>query len=122
MLRRSWRSWPPGTILASAALERGDLMTQDEDLGVLGAVEPGEQGETAEYPEHHKGRPVVVARVPKVPDRAALAQPYARLDLPRPSRRHQVNGRDSILGTHTLSSHANPASTVIAPAAELLTP
>jgi len=63
-----------------------------------------------------------VARVLKVPDRAALAQPYARLDLPRPSRRHQVNGRDSILGTHTLSSHANPASTVIAPAAELLTP
>ena len=54
MIRRSWRSWPPGTILASAALEHGDLMTQDEDLGVLGAVGPGEQGEPAEYPEDYK--------------------------------------------------------------------
>jgi hypothetical protein len=36
------------------ALEHGDLMTQDEDLGVLGAVGPGEQGKPAEYPEHRQ--------------------------------------------------------------------
>jgi hypothetical protein len=47
-------------------------------------------------------QPVVVARVLKVPERAALAQPYARLDLLGSSRRHQVNDRDSILGTHML--------------------
>jgi hypothetical protein len=34
------------------ALENGDLVAQHEDLGVLGAVGPGEQGEPAEYPEH----------------------------------------------------------------------
>jgi hypothetical protein len=70
MIKRSWRSGPLGTSLASAArtarvspgqprrldlaLEHGDLMTQDEDLGVLGVAGPGEQGEPAEYPEHHK--------------------------------------------------------------------
>lgn len=36
------------------ALEHGDLMTQDEDLGVLGAAGPGEQGKPAEYPEHRQ--------------------------------------------------------------------
>jgi len=34
------------------ALEHCDLVAQQEDLGVLGAVGPGEQGEPAEYPEH----------------------------------------------------------------------
>jgi hypothetical protein len=36
------------------ALENGDLVAQDEDLGVLGAVGAGEQGDPAEYPEHRK--------------------------------------------------------------------
>jgi hypothetical protein len=34
------------------ALQHGDLMAQDEDLGVLGAVGPGEQGEPAEHAQH----------------------------------------------------------------------
>ena len=33
-------------------LERGDLMAQDEDLGILGPVGPGEQGKPAEHAEH----------------------------------------------------------------------
>ena len=36
------------------ALEHGDLVAQDEDLGVLGAVGAGEQGEPAEYAEHRQ--------------------------------------------------------------------
>ena len=36
------------------ALQHGDLVTQDEDLGVLGAVGAGEQGKPAEYPEHRQ--------------------------------------------------------------------
>jgi hypothetical protein len=43
---------------ADLALEHGDLMTQDEDLGVFGAVGSGEQGEPAEYTEHRQvGKP-----------------------------------------------------------------
>ena len=34
------------------ALEHGDLMAQDEDLGVFSPVGPGEQTEPAEYAEH----------------------------------------------------------------------
>jgi hypothetical protein len=34
-------------------LEHGDLVAQDEDLGVLGAVGAGEQGEPAERPQYH---------------------------------------------------------------------
>jgi hypothetical protein len=30
------------------------LMTQDQDLGVLGPVRPGEQGQPAEHTEHRK--------------------------------------------------------------------
>jgi hypothetical protein len=33
------------------ALEHRDLMAQDQDLGVLGAVGPGEQGEPSENPK-----------------------------------------------------------------------
>ena len=29
-------------------------MAQDQDLGVLGAVGPGEQGEPPEYPKHRE--------------------------------------------------------------------
>jgi hypothetical protein len=29
-------------------------VTQDQDLGVLGAVRAGEQGKLAEYPEHRE--------------------------------------------------------------------
>jgi hypothetical protein len=35
-------------------LEDGDLMTQDQDLGVLGTVGPGEQCEPAEHADHHQ--------------------------------------------------------------------
>jgi hypothetical protein len=35
-------------------LEHGDLVTQDEDLGVLGTVVAGEQGEPAEHAEHRQ--------------------------------------------------------------------
>jgi hypothetical protein len=36
------------------ALEHGQLMAQDEDFGVLGAVRPGEQGKPAEHAQHHQ--------------------------------------------------------------------
>jgi hypothetical protein len=36
------------------ALEHGDLMAHDEDLGVLGAVGAGQQSEPAEHAEHHQ--------------------------------------------------------------------
>jgi len=36
------------------ALDNGDLVAQDQDLGVLGAVRTGEQGEPAEYLEHRE--------------------------------------------------------------------
>jgi hypothetical protein len=36
------------------ALEYGDLVAQDEDLGVFGAVGAGEQGKPAEHPEHRQ--------------------------------------------------------------------
>jgi hypothetical protein len=36
------------------APEHSDLVTQHEDLSVLGAIGPGEQGEPAEYPDHHQ--------------------------------------------------------------------
>jgi len=65
MIRRSWRSWAPGqqpgqpgqdrTVSPGQArgldlaLEQGDLVAQDEDLGVLGAVGPGEQREQGEH-------------------------------------------------------------------------
>jgi diguanylate cyclase (GGDEF)-like protein len=40
------------------ALEHGDLMAEDQDLGVLGAVGAGEQGEPAEPAEHRQvGQP-----------------------------------------------------------------
>ena len=35
-------------------LENGDLVTQDEDLSILGEVGPGEQGKPAEHPEHRE--------------------------------------------------------------------
>jgi hypothetical protein len=51
--RRHDRPVSPGQLRSlDLALEHGDLVTQDEDLGVLGAVGPGEQGEPAEYLEH----------------------------------------------------------------------
>ena len=43
----------PGSL--NLVLENGDLVPQDQDLGVLGVIGPGEQGEPAEHPEH---RPV----------------------------------------------------------------
>jgi hypothetical protein len=35
-------------------LERSELMAQDQDFGVLGAVGPGQQGEPAEYAQHRQ--------------------------------------------------------------------
>jgi hypothetical protein len=36
------------------ALEHGDLVPQDQDLRVLGAVGPGEQSNPAEHAQHHQ--------------------------------------------------------------------
>jgi hypothetical protein len=36
----------------SFALEHGELVAQEEDLGVLGAIQPGEQSKPAEDAEH----------------------------------------------------------------------
>ena len=44
-------------------LEPDDLVAQDQDLGVLGAVGPGKQGEPAEPAELPPGRRIVVTRV-----------------------------------------------------------
>jgi hypothetical protein len=35
-------------------LEHGELVAQEEDLGVLGAVRPGEKGKPAEHAEHRQ--------------------------------------------------------------------
>ncbi len=35
-------------------LEHGDLVAQDHDLDVLGAIGSGEQGKPAEHPERHE--------------------------------------------------------------------
>jgi hypothetical protein len=35
-------------------LKNGELMAQDQDLGVLAALRPGEQGKPAEYPKHRE--------------------------------------------------------------------
>jgi hypothetical protein len=36
------------------ALEHGDLVAQDQDLGVLDAVGPGQQGQPAEHAEYRQ--------------------------------------------------------------------
>jgi len=36
------------------ALEHGDLVAQDEDLGVFGVVGAGKQGEPAQHAEHRQ--------------------------------------------------------------------
>lgn len=38
--------------MAKLPLKHGNLLAQDQDLRVLGALGPGQQGEPAEYPEH----------------------------------------------------------------------
>jgi hypothetical protein len=35
-------------------LKHGDLVAQDQDLGVLGAIGPGEQGKPAEHPQRRE--------------------------------------------------------------------
>jgi hypothetical protein len=40
--------------LSYLALQHGDLVAQDEDLGVPGAVGASEQGEPAEHAEHRQ--------------------------------------------------------------------
>jgi len=65
------------------ALEHGDLVPQDQDLGVLGTVGAGEQGKP-------------------VPDCEIPTQPDAQLGNPSSSTRHLLSGRDGVIGTHTL--------------------
>jgi len=42
----------PGSL--NLVLENGDLVPQDQDLGVLGVIGPGQQGEPAEHAEHRQ--------------------------------------------------------------------
>jgi hypothetical protein len=44
----------PGSL--DLALQRSDLMVQDQDLRVLGTVGPGEQGQPAEHAQHGQVR------------------------------------------------------------------
>jgi hypothetical protein len=50
------RDSPSGPKLTGVDLtpERGDLMARDQGFGGLGAVGPGEQSESAEYPQHRQ--------------------------------------------------------------------
>jgi len=41
---------------SSPALENGDLVAQDKDLGLFGTLGPGEQGKPAECAEQRKVR------------------------------------------------------------------
>jgi hypothetical protein len=41
-----------GTHSFDLALEHGDLVPQDENLGVLGLAGPGDQGEPAEHAQY----------------------------------------------------------------------
>jgi len=43
---------PSPTPCLHLALEHGDLVAHDENLGVLGAVGAGEQGEPGKHAEH----------------------------------------------------------------------
>jgi len=43
-----------GTAGGAGRWWHGDLVAQDEDLGVLGTVGAGEQGEPAEHAEHRQ--------------------------------------------------------------------
>jgi hypothetical protein len=70
MIRRRRRRWPLGSSRASAAqdraigpgqlrrpglaLEHGELVAQQEDLGVLGPVGTGKQGKPAEDAQHRQ--------------------------------------------------------------------
>jgi hypothetical protein len=51
---RTARSAQDNCGVFDLALEHGHLVAQDQDLGVLGAAGPGEQGKPAEYPEHRE--------------------------------------------------------------------
>ena len=55
-------------------LEHGELVAQEEDLGVLGAIRSGEQGQASRRRGAPSCRRVAVARVLTVPDREILAQ------------------------------------------------
>ena len=51
----TWFSAPGGPgDLRVLGCQDGNLMTQDQDLSVLGAIGPGEQGEPAEYAQHRQ--------------------------------------------------------------------
>jgi hypothetical protein len=53
--RRQDRPLSPGQPRCPyLALEYNDLVTEDKDLNVLGAIGPGEQAEPAEYPDHRQ--------------------------------------------------------------------
>jgi hypothetical protein len=48
------RKWTQPRATGRPPLEDGDLVPQDQDLGVLGPVRPGEQGEPAEHAQHRQ--------------------------------------------------------------------
>lgn len=53
--RREHRPVGPGQLRRlGLALEDGELMAQDQDLGILGAIGAGEQGKPAEHTQHHQ--------------------------------------------------------------------
>ena len=43
---------PTTASVPQHCVEHGELVAQEEDLGVLGAIQPGEQGKPAEDAEH----------------------------------------------------------------------
>jgi hypothetical protein len=45
---------PPQPWGLDLALEHSDLAPQDQDLGVLGPIGPGEQGKPAEHPQRRE--------------------------------------------------------------------
>ena len=54
--------WWPGKVptpRVDLPLKHGDLVSQDQDLGILGPVGAGGQSEPAEHPEQRKSRRLV---------------------------------------------------------------
>jgi hypothetical protein len=49
-------------LVAELALQHGDLVPQDEDLGVLVVVAAGQQPQQREHVGHTEVRPVAAAR------------------------------------------------------------
>jgi hypothetical protein len=83
------------------ALEDSDLMAEDQDLGVLGTVRPGKQGEPAEHTQH---RQVGESHRHEYRQCPTVTPPRSQTPIPGRSLPHttgQVSGRDRVIGTHT---------------------